>query len=84
MSEKLGPDDPTLVPVLRTTDGTLLNVIGGRDGEVSHADVLQALAITTSVRVAMADAAARRGADYSLELLDFEIVPVESAGLRAD
>lgn len=27
MSDDFGPDDPTLAPVLRTTDGTLLNVV---------------------------------------------------------
>jgi hypothetical protein len=54
--------------------GILLNDIGGFDGEASHADILQALAITTAVRAAMADAAAKRGADFSVELLDLQVV----------
>ena len=53
--------------------GTLVNAIASVDGEVSHADILQALAITTAVRIAMADAAAKEGVDLSLELLDLEV-----------
>jgi hypothetical protein len=37
--------------------GTLLNDTAGVDHEFSHADVLQTLAITTAVRMAMAEAA---------------------------
>jgi len=53
--------------------GALLNDIAGVDHEVSHADILQALAITTAVRVAMADAAAKPGVDFPLELLDVNV-----------
>ncbi len=59
--------------------GTLLNDIAGVDHEVSHADILQALAITTAVRVAMADAATRTGAELSLELLDVNVRSVHEA-----
>jgi hypothetical protein len=52
--------------------GTLLDNIAGVGEEVSHADVLQALAITTAVRVGMADAAAQVGADVPLKLLDVQ------------
>ncbi len=47
--------------------GILLDDIGGFDGEVSHADILQALGITTAVRAAMAEAAATQGADFAIE-----------------
>lgn len=63
--------------------GTLLNDIAGVDHEVSDADVLQALAITTAVRVAMADAAAKPGVDFSLELLDVTLGSTEEEAARA-
>ena len=63
--------------------GILLNDIGGFDGEVSHADILQALAITTAVRAGMADAAAKRGADFSIELLDLQVVSTGRESLCA-
>jgi len=50
---------------------------GGKD-----ADVLQALAITTAVRTAMADAAEQGGAGFSLELLDVEVEPANRRALR--
>jgi hypothetical protein len=62
--------------------GTLLNDIAGGDDEVSHADVLQALAITTAVRTAMADAAEQGGAGFSLDLLDVEVAPANKRTLR--
>jgi hypothetical protein len=63
--------------------GTLLNDIADVDHEVSHADVLQALAITTAVRVAMADAATKTGANFSLELLDVDVLTINGAVPRA-
>ena len=54
--------------------GRLLNEISGFDHQSSHADILQALAITTAIRAAMSDAAAKTGVDISLELLDVEVV----------
>ena len=53
--------------------GRLLNEIAKFDHQSSHADVLQALAIATAVRAAMADAAANPGVDFSLEFLDVEV-----------
>ena len=53
--------------------GTLLNDIAGVDCDISHDDILQALAITTAVRMAMADAAAKPGVEFSLELLDVKV-----------
>ena len=52
--------------------GRLLNEISEFDNQSSHADILQALTITTNLRAAMADAAATPGADFSLKLLDVE------------
>jgi len=62
--------------------GTLLNEITGVDHEVSHADVLQALAITTAVRMAMAEAAEQGGDGFFLELLDVEVEPAGKRALR--
>jgi hypothetical protein len=62
--------------------GTLLNGTAGVDQEVSHADILQALAITTAVRVAMADAAAKSGAALPLELLDVNVGSAHEAAPR--
>ena len=53
--------------------GKLLNAISRFDHQSSHADILQALAITTAVRAAVADAATKPGADFSLKLLDVEV-----------
>ena len=63
--------------------GILLNDIGGFDGEVSHADILQALGITTAVRAAMAEAAAKQGSDFSIEFLDSQIVSTRGETLSA-
>jgi len=63
--------------------GTLLNEIADVDHEVSHADILQALAITTAVRMAMADASAETGGDFSLELLDIDAGSADEAAPRA-
>ncbi len=52
---------------------TLLNDIAKVDRRTSHADILQALGITTTVRLAMADAAAQPGVDFSMELLGVEV-----------
>ena len=49
--------------------GSLLNDVAKVDQEVSHADTLQALAITTALRAAIADAAAKTGADFSRRFL---------------
>lgn len=54
---------------------TLLNDIASTDDEVTHADVLQALAITTVVRTAIADMAEQGGAKHSLALLDVAVEP---------
>lgn len=62
--------------------GTLLNDIAGVDDEVSHADVLQALAITTAMRMAMADVAEQRDAGFSLKLLDVTVEPANKRALR--
>jgi hypothetical protein len=61
---------------------TLLNDIAGGDDEVSHADVLQALAITTAVRTAMAEAAEQGDARFSLALLGVEVAPANEHALR--
>jgi len=53
--------------------GKLLNEISRFDHQSSHADILQALAITTAVREAMADAAEKTSVDFSLKLLDVEV-----------
>lgn len=53
--------------------GKLLNAISRFDHQSSHADILQALAITTAVRAAVADTAANPGVDFSLELLGMEV-----------
>ena len=63
--------------------GTLLNEIADVDHEVSHADILQALAITTALRMAMADASAKTGGDFSLELLDTDVGSAVEAAPRA-
>lgn len=63
--------------------GTLLNDIAAVDGEASHADILQALAITSAVRTAMAEASATRGADVPFELLDLQIASAGGNALRA-
>lgn len=55
--------------------GRMLNEISRLDHRVSHSDILQALAITTAVRAAMAEAAAKTGVSLSLELLDIEVCP---------
>ena len=55
--------------------GTLLNEISEADGRICHGDILQALAITTAVRMAMADAASISGADFSMDVLDVEVGP---------
>jgi hypothetical protein len=61
--------------------GTLLNDIAGVDHEVSHADILEALAITTAVRVAMADTKA--GSGFSLELLAVTVHSAQESASRA-
>jgi hypothetical protein len=53
--------------------GSLLNDISDVDSRVSHGDILQALAITTAVRMAMADAAAKTQTETSFRLLDIEV-----------
>ncbi|MCG6863505.1 MAG: hypothetical protein LJE70_19930 [Chromatiaceae bacterium] len=53
--------------------GKLLNEISRFDHRSSPADILQALAIITAVREAMADAAEKPGVDFSLKLLDVEV-----------
>jgi hypothetical protein len=53
--------------------GTLLNDIAAYDRQASHGDILQALAITTAVRLAMADTAAARGQEPSLDLIDVQV-----------
>jgi hypothetical protein len=63
--------------------GTLLNDIAGYDQDVSHSDILQALAITTAVRMAMADAAAKPGVDFSLDLLDVQVGTIDEDELHA-
>lgn len=60
--------------------GILLNDIARFDDSASHADVLQALAITTAVRMAMADAAQASGSRLAMHLLGLS---VESADERA-
>jgi hypothetical protein len=53
--------------------GTLLNDIAAYDRQATHGDILQALAITTAVRLAMADTAAIRGQGPSLDLIDVQV-----------
>jgi hypothetical protein len=54
--------------------GTLLNDIAGYDGAASHADILQALAITTAVRLAVAETAAMQPSDaFTIDLIDVEV-----------
>ena len=63
--------------------GTLLNAISAVDGEASHADILQALAITSAVRTAMAEASATRGADVPFDLLNLQVTSAGENALRA-
>jgi len=51
----------------------LLNEVAKFDRRTSHADILQALGIATAVRLAMADAAAKPGVDFSMQLLDVQV-----------
>jgi hypothetical protein len=55
----------------------LLESIAEVDDDVSHSDILQALAITTAIRAGMADAAAQHGADLPLRLLDVQVSSAE-------
>ena len=52
---------------------TLLHTIAACERTASHSDILQALSITTAVRTAMADAAERANATFSMNLLDLEV-----------
>ncbi len=52
---------------------TLLHSIAACERTASHSDILQALSITTAVRTAMADAAERGNATFSMDLLDLEV-----------
>jgi hypothetical protein len=63
--------------------GTFLEDIAVVDADVSHADILQALVITTAVRRGMAEAAANYGADLPLRLLGVQIAPAGSDALAA-
>ena len=63
--------------------GTLLEDIADADDDVSHADILQALVITTAVRAGMAEAAAKYGADLPLKLLDVQAASASSDALAA-
>jgi len=51
----------------------LLDEIARTHPHASHADILQALAITARVRSAMADAERELGVGLSLELLDISV-----------
>lgn len=51
----------------------LLDEIANTHPHASHADILQALAITARVRAAMADAERELGAGLSLKLLDVSV-----------
>lgn len=62
---------------------TLLFDIADRGDAMTHSDILQALAIATAVRLAMADAADKPGVDFSLELLDVAVDAVPERGYRA-
>jgi hypothetical protein len=53
--------------------GKLLNAISRLDHQSSHADIGQALSITTAVRAAVSDSAAKPGVDFSLEFLDADV-----------
>ena len=68
----LAADTDSATDVARIV-GTLLNDVAGFDRQASHADILQALSITTAVRLAMAETAARRDPDLSMKLLDIEV-----------
>jgi hypothetical protein len=50
---------------------------------MTHADILQALAIVTAVRLAIADAAAKPGVEFSLELLDVAVDAVQEKTFHA-
>ena len=62
---------------------TLLCDIADHGDAMTHYDILQALAIATAVRLAMADAAAKPGVDFSLELLDVVVDAVPEKGYCA-
>jgi hypothetical protein len=51
----------------------LLDQIARTHPHASHADIMQALAITARVRAAMADAELELGSGLSLELLDISV-----------
>ncbi len=61
--------------------GTLLHTIAACERAASHSDILQALSITTAVRTAMADAAERGNATFSMDLLDLEVADVRQDGV---
>jgi hypothetical protein len=63
--------------------GTLLEDIADVGDDVSHADILQALVITTAVRAGMAEASARHGADLPLTLLDVQAAAASPDALAA-
>lgn len=65
--------------VAELVSGLLITVDALAD-DIAHDDVLQALAITTAVRRAMADVSAKHGCDIPLKLLDAKVA---SAGLGA-
>lgn len=64
--------------------GKLLNDISDVDRKVSHSDILQALAIATAVRMAMADAAEKSGVDLSMRLLELDVDPKQGVGSYAN
>jgi len=63
--------------------GTLLDDVAGFDRQASHADILQALSIATTVRLAMADTAARQNADLSMKLLDIGVESEREVAIHA-
>lgn len=58
----------------------LLYTVDALADDIAHDDVLQALAITTAVRKAMAEVSAKHGCDLPLKLLDAKVA---QAGLGA-
>ncbi len=61
----------------------LLYTVDALAEDVGHDDVLQALAITTAVRKAMADVSSKHGCDIPLKLLDARVASADFEAAQA-
>jgi hypothetical protein len=61
----------------------LLYTVDALADDVAHTDVLQALAIATAVRKAMADVSSKHGHDIPLKLLDAKVATADFGVARA-